>query len=86
LRGLKRELELFTTLYTVLVILSTTSLCLLGEKRVDLYVSLNILAYYVSYALVRPGVGGVVVRALNALLLAVFLIIVAFRVYEVLTS
>jgi len=65
-------------------VLSTVALYLLKEQRVDVYVSLNILSYYVSYAVVRPSTLSSIVRVLNAALFALFIAIVAYRVYEVL--
>lgn len=83
---MERRVSILVLVYTVLVVLSVTSLYVLGEKRADLYVSLNILAYYVSYAVMRPTYTSKYVRALNITLFIVFAVIVAFRVYEVLTS
>jgi hypothetical protein len=65
-------------------VLSTVALYLLKEQRVDVYVSLNILSYYVSYAVVKPSTLSSIVRVLNAALFALFIAIVAYRVYEVL--
>ncbi|MEM1623617.1 MAG: hypothetical protein QXU65_06660 [Sulfolobales archaeon] len=60
---------------------------LLGEDRVDAYTSVNILVYFVSYAVTRPSVGkSKAVRYLNAFLLLLFALVVAWRVYEVLVK
>ncbi|MEM2499349.1 MAG: hypothetical protein QXI94_04145 [Sulfolobales archaeon] len=60
---------------------------LLGEDRVDAYTSVNILVYFVSYAVNRPSVEkSQAVRYLNVFLLLLFALIVAWRVYEVLVK
>uniref|UniRef100_A0A7C2FPU1 Uncharacterized protein n=1 Tax=Thermosphaera aggregans TaxID=54254 RepID=A0A7C2FPU1_9CREN len=76
----------FIFMFTVLVVVSSLSLSLTGEGRVDLYASLSILAYYVSYALTRPVTTYKQVRILNIVLLALFALIIAYRVYGVLSS
>jgi hypothetical protein len=86
LRELERKLSVLILVYTILVVVSAISLYLLGERRVDVYVSLNILSYYVSYAIMRPSYTSRSIRLLNIVLFAVFTVIVSFRVYEVLTS
>lgn len=83
---MQKRLNLLITTYTLLTVISAISLYVLGEKRVDVYVSLNILAYYVSYATLRPTIINRAVRFLNIALFIVFTIIVSFRIYEVLTS
>jgi len=53
----------------------------------DAYVAVNVLMYYVSYAIIRPvPETTLTIKILNAVLLAVFSIIVAMRVYEVLAG
>jgi len=81
---LRSRVSLFILVYTLMNVLSTVALYLLKEQRVDVYVSLNILSYYVSYAVVRPSTLSSIVRVLNAALFALFIAIVAYRVYEVL--
>ena len=83
---MQSRLSLLLLVYTLLVVISAISLYVLGEKRVDVYVSLNILAYYVSYATLRPTLTTRAVRFLNIALFVIFAVIVSFRVYEVLTS
>jgi hypothetical protein len=82
----ERGVSVLLLVYTTLVVLSIIGLYALGEKRVDVYISLNILAYYVSYAVTRPAYTSRHVKILNIVLFAVFTVIVAFRVYEVLVS
>jgi len=81
---LRSRVSLFILVYTLMNVLSTVALYLLKEQRVDVYVSLNILSYYVSYAVVKPSTLSSIVRVLNAALFALFIAIVAYRVYEVL--
>jgi len=76
----------FIFMFTVLTAVSTLSLSLIREERVDFYASLSILAYYVSYALTRPATGYRHVRVLNIALLALFALIIAYRVYGVLAA
>jgi hypothetical protein len=82
----ERRVSILVLVYAFLVVLSIISLYGLSEKRVDVYVSLNILTYYVSYAIVRPTYTSRYVKALNILLFIVFAIIVSYRVYEVLST
>jgi len=77
----------FTLLYTGLVALFNSTLLLLGERRVDAYVAVNVLSFYVSYSLARPPTRpGVATVVLHVLLLTVFAVVVALRVYEVLVG
>lgn len=76
----------FLLVYTVLSVTSNMVLSLLGESRVDLYLSLNILAYYFSYAIVHPPIASRRAFLLNILLFTLFTGIVAYRVYEVLSG
>ena len=81
---MRSRVSLFILVYTLMNVLSTVALYLLKEQRVDVYVSLNILSYYVSYAVVKPSTLSSIVRVHNAALFALFIAIVAYRVYEVL--
>lgn len=77
--------ERFVLLYVVLSSAFNVSLLLLGETRIDAYVALNILSFYVSYSLARPSTkSATIVRFIHALLLTTFVFIVSSRVYEVL--
>jgi len=80
-----RRVLRFAALYTGLVALFNSTLVLLGERRADAYVALNVLSFYVSYSLVRPpGRPGRATLLLHVALLTVFAAIVSVRVYEVL--
>jgi hypothetical protein len=81
---MRSRVGLFILVYALMTVLSTVSLYLLKEQRVDVYISLNILSYYISYAVIRPGPSTNIVKVLNITLFALFIVVVAFRVYEVL--
>lgn len=82
-----RRLDAFVMLYSTLTAMFTATLSLLGEGRPDAYVALAILSYYVSLALTSPSARPRSLQAaVNASLLAVFALIVAYRVYEVLSG
>ena len=78
--------QVFILRYAVLVAIIFTSLILLGEMRIDVYISLYILAYYILIAIHSPF-NKVISRRLNivsVILFIIFIIIVAIRVIEIL--
>lgn len=78
------SVETFTIVYVLMVALFNTALVLNGEDRVDAYAALNILSYYISYSLFMRGSRSTLgLKLVNALLLLVFLVIVAYRVWQV---
>lgn len=80
-----RRVLRFAALYAGLVALFNSTLVLLGERRADAYLAVNVLSFYVSYSLVRPQTRpGLATLLLHAALLAIFAAIVSVRVYEVL--
>lgn len=81
---MERRTSILVLVYAFLVVVSIISLYELGERRVDVYVSLNILAYYVTYAVIRPTYTSRHVRVLNIVLFIVFALVASYRVYEVL--
>lgn len=82
-----KQIFRFAGLYSGLVALFNIVLALLGEQRVDAYVAVNVLSFYVSYSLTRPPTKpGIVMSALHLLLLSLFAVVVAVRVYEVLVG
>jgi hypothetical protein len=83
---LEDRVYLLLLVYTILSATSNAVLSLLGESRVDLYLSLNILAYYFSYAIIHPPMASKRAVLLNILLFMLFTAIVAYRVYEVLSG
>ena len=80
------RLLLFLALLVVLVAVENTVLLALGEERADAYLALAILAYYVLYATLDPSAHDTrgYFTYLNAALLLVFGVIVAYRVAEIL--
>ncbi|MEM2021698.1 MAG: hypothetical protein QXP80_05695 [Zestosphaera sp.] len=76
----------FVVLYAGLTTSFNIALLLLRESRVDAYIALNILSFYVSYSLTRPFPrADVLVKLTHVALLTLFTLIVSMRVYEVLT-
>lgn len=62
----------------------STSIYLLKEQRVDAYVAVNVLIYFVTYAIIRPVVEpSIYTRLLNVVLFLLFIVITAYRIYEV---
>lgn len=80
-----KRYEVFLLIYTLLTYALNTSLFMLSESRVDAYISVNILVFYITYAVVKPIRNpGLPWKILQAALLCLFAIIVGYRVYEVL--
>lgn len=78
---------LFLLLYCGLATLMNMAMYVLGEGRPDVYVSLNILVYYVSYALVSPySESPKLLRVLNIVLFVLFSALVAYRIYMVIVG
>lgn len=79
-----RRTDLFLLAYATLVFILNASLFLLSETRVDAYISINILVFYVTYAVIRPIRNpGLAWKILQVVLLFLFIIIVGYRIYEV---
>ncbi|MCY0867816.1 MAG: hypothetical protein OWQ48_01090 [Desulfurococcus sp.] len=80
------RLDLFLLLYTGLVELGGLWLYLLGEKRATTYLAVNILVYLLLYSILKPIPSTLARgRLLTIILFTVFMAIVAYRVYEVLS-
>jgi hypothetical protein len=73
---------LANTIFTVMVILTSSIFWLLGENRVDVYFSMYTLEYFVVKALFNPR--RLYKDFLAFVLIAIFAVIVGYRVYEVL--
>ncbi|AFK50866.1 hypothetical protein TCELL_0441 [Thermogladius calderae 1633] len=81
------ELDRFVRLYIVLTLVLNGWVLFLGETRWDVYVVLNILSFYISYAMNRPSFENRrVVGVLHGILITLFIALVSYRVYEVLAS
>ncbi|MGC9181154.1 hypothetical protein WLZ34_02595 [Thermogladius sp. KZ2Tp1] len=79
------ELDRFVRLYIVLTLVLNGWVLFLGETRWDVYVVLNILSFYISYAMNRPSFENRrVVGVLHGILITLFIALVSYRVYEVL--
>jgi len=79
-RGLERDLLVYASLQVAF----TSVLAALGETRVDAYVSVSILIYFVATT-IQPNIRRYSdLRVLDALLIALFSLIVVFRVLEIL--
>lgn len=82
-----RRVELLLLIYVLLATSMNVSLFLLGENRVDAYVAVNVLTYFISYVVLRPFFETPpLIKVLNTALLLFFTVIVFFRVYEVLVK
>jgi predicted neutral ceramidase superfamily lipid hydrolase len=73
--------RLFNVLLSLLYAVTVYSLASLGEQRLDAYFSMLVLEYFVLYALLRPKRRHRDYIAL--VLIALFSVVVAFRVLEV---
>ncbi|MGB9759646.1 MAG: hypothetical protein ACP5KW_06585 [Thermoproteota archaeon] len=73
---------LANTIFTVMVMLTSSIFWLLGENRVDVYFSMYTLEYFVVKALFNPR--RLYKDFLAFVLIAIFAVIVGYRVYEVL--
>jgi len=79
-RGLDRDLLVYASLQVAF----TSILAALGESRIDAYVSVSILIYFVSTT-IQPSIRKYSdLRVLDALLIALFSLIVVLRVLEIL--
>lgn len=84
---LGRALNRFQTYYSISVAIATTILILLGETRIDVYLSIYILEYYICRALITSGSigeGAKLLKLLDYIFFIVFIIIVSIRVLEIL--
>lgn len=80
MEGLDRDLIVYASLQVAF----TSILAALGESRIDAYVSVSILIYFVSTT-IQPSIRKYSdLRVLDALLIALFSLIVVFRVLEIL--
>ena len=82
-----RRVELYAVVVSTLTAILSSSLALVGEARVDAYLSLAILSHFVAAAVtgVDAEVRGASLRILNALLVTLFAVVVALRVLQILS-
>lgn len=77
-------IEKDVTVFAVLLAVATLALTYVGESRPDAYLSVAILTYFI-YTSVNYGFRlRVKLKAVDLSLMAVFILIVAHRVYEIL--
>lgn len=80
-----KRVDVFLLTYTMLTLILNTSLFLLNETRIDAYISVNILVFYITHAVIRPLRNpGLSWKILQLILLCLFIVIVGYRIYEVL--
>lgn len=75
---------LFNLILAVMIIITVTALGAIGESRLDVYISLFTLEYFIGLAVLRPRR-----RTLDFLaiaLLIIFIIIVGIRIIEVIQT
>lgn len=78
--------EVFLLAYTLLTYALNTSLFMLNESRIDAYIAVNILVFYITYSIVKPIRNPALPwKILQVVLLCLFAVIVGYRVYGVLS-
>ncbi len=80
MKGLARDLLVYVTLHSVAI----SSLAVLGEKRIDAYLSMAILVYFVSTSILPTIREHSRLTIMDILLFTVFMAIVAYRVLSIL--
>jgi hypothetical protein len=73
---------LANTILAIMIMLTSSIFLLLGENRIDVYFSMYTLEYFIIKALFNPR--RLYKDFLAFILLAIFSIIVAYRIYEIL--
>jgi hypothetical protein len=73
---------LSNTILAIMIMLTSSIFLLLGENRIDVYFSMYTLEYFIIKALFNPR--RLYKDFLAFILLAIFSIIVAYRIYEIL--
>jgi len=77
----------YMLIYVTMVAITTTALILLNELRVDVYLSLYILEYYILRAIISPVSAEIslsYLKVIDYIFLVIFILIVAYRVIEIL--
>ena len=79
-------LKLFLILLSILYSITFISLVILGENRIDAYISLYILIYFILYSVLSPiGVrADRLLTKLSYILFSIFIIIVSYRILLIL--
>ena len=81
-----RKIDIFTIIFAFLNFLSIIFLIFLGESRPDAYISITILIYFISTPLINPfgERKSRYITVLDVSLFTIFLIIVGYRIYQIL--
>lgn len=82
-----RALIRFLTYYSISIAISSTILILLYEVRIDVYISIYILEYYIFRAILTAGLiweGVKLLKILDYAYFIIFIIIVSIRILEIL--
>jgi hypothetical protein len=80
MRGIVRDLMI----YSLVLLIFTSALVLLGEYRIDAYLAISILIYFVLTTILPNIRRQADLRITDILFIIVFIVIVALRVLEVL--
>ncbi len=82
MRPIDKSILVFSTIYLLVNIV----LIVLGERRPDTYASVSILLYYVYISLDDRLRHSTNLKLLNIILFIVFISIVGYRIYEILSE
>ena len=78
-------IEKFLTRLAISMFIALVTLTLVGEKRVDVYVTVFILIYFILLALYSPLPKEVEkgISVISKILITIFIIIISFRILEI---
>jgi len=81
-----KRFDMYFLLFSFLLSLFNSVLVLLGENRIDVYISISILIYFVALAIFgfEPLTEMKSIKILSIFLFIIFIVIVGLRVYEIL--
>lgn len=80
MRGIARDLMIYVLIQTIFI----SALSLLGESRIDAYISISILIYFVSTTILPNIRKYSNLRIVDIILIVLFGLIVTLRVLEIL--
>jgi len=78
-------IEKFLTRLAISMFIALVTLTLVGEKRVDVYIAVFILIYFIFLALYSPLPKEVErgINIISKILITIFIIIISFRILEI---
>jgi len=79
-RGFLRDLLIYISLHTVFI----SALALLGESRIDAYIAISILIYFISSSILPNIRRYTDLKTVDIALITIFIIIVILRILEIL--